>query len=1453
MNNPIPDRIHPRVLRPASVVVAIAALLGFQCMVASAATLSWSGGGANNNWNDSGNWGFAGTPAIGDTLVFPAGQPRLTNTNNIVGLTLNQIRFAGAGGGYAIYGNAITITNGIEATNSVGLNLLAVNIALGSPTDFIVNVATGAKLALGTGTAVSGAGGTLSGSVGLIKTGGGTNTLGGGFSNTYGGTTTVTNGLLELNKNGAMAAAIPHDLIIGNGSVACTVRNLAGAEIADVSNVTVNRLCTWDLHDHNETISALTLTGGSVTTGTGTLTLGGNITAIAAITTASISGQLSLGGVTRTISVGSGSASPDLIISANISDGGASAGITKTSAGQMTLSGTNTYTGVTTISGFVIAANDSAFGASGYSTNATICQTSAFLLVQGVDIGNEFLTLADNVDFRSSGTASWAGPITLNGDVLINAFGGTFTNSGVISGSGGFTKGQTGTLILSGSSGNTLDGPVVVNQGVLLLAKSGGQPIPSTVDSLTIGDDTGGVDADVVREAAANQINAGVDIIFRSSGLLDLNNFNDDVGFLTFNGGHITTGTGTVSVNGVVTVNSNTLAQAVIDGRMTLSGIISFNTVGHFFSPDMEINAAIGGSGGIAKDGIGELSLTASNSYASSTTVNDGHLIVDHSNALGSTAIATVVNSGGVLGLRFGVAVVNETLAIAGSGQSGFGALSSSFGSNSWTGDIILTSHATVTVSSGDHLNLSGAIMGGFNLTKGGTGTLQFSGAPANTYTGTTFVNAGVLALNKVNFDDAIAGNLVVGDGSGGADADIVQLLNANQIANTSDLTVNSSGLFDINSNFEGIDTLAGTGNVDVGGSFLNIGYDGGSSTFGGVILGAGQFNKQSGAGTITLSGNNTYTGTTAVNAGALLVNGSQPQTVVTVANAGTLGGSGTIGIVIGNGNITPGTSPGTLTTSNATFSATGDYYAELTGTTPGSGHDQLNVRGTNNLANATLHVVNNFPPGKPSIGDQFVILNNDGAEAITGTFTGLPNNATFNAGDIGYRINYTGGTGNDVVLTVLNAPGSSVTINAADRGWFNDSGDHTSGNLNYLCGESSDGFTRNNWMVFNIPQFAGTIVQAELLINTFSNLSSNPQETYVLRHVSTPIANLVAGGTGLTAIYDDLADGPVYSVRDLVKPEEGQRAIIPLNLTFINDATSAAGGQIALGGSILNLNTNNVNQNWFAFSLSAASDVQLRLTFGTSTLVNATDRGWYSSLGNHTANNMNYFVGRGFGLFSRDFFVFDLPSWSGQLLAAHLSLASFSNASPAGVLSYELHEVATAVSTLTNSASGATGVFADLADGGYYGGRSVFVAEQGTRISVPLGNGFIGAATAQIGNQIALGGSLPGVDANDPDRYLFGFSHLGSGGVSDTQLWLGFVPSTPGAALFSPGWPIALGGNRYQFVISGTAGTTNEVQTSTDLVNWDVVRTIYMTNANATFTYTNSYPNRQFRARLLQ
>src|SRR5262249_32681177 len=161
----------------------------------------------------------------------------------------------------------------------------------------------------------------------------------------------------------------------------------------------------------------------------------------------------------------------DLLVSANITDGAASAGITKTGSGQMQLSGSNSFTGVMTVDGFLRVANDNALGANGSATNATVVHANAFLLVEGVDIGHGILSLAGTAAFLSIGTASCAGNITLLGDVFINVFTGTFTNSGAITGSGGVTKGQSGTLIYAGSGINSYNGDTIVNAGVLQLSK----------------------------------------------------------------------------------------------------------------------------------------------------------------------------------------------------------------------------------------------------------------------------------------------------------------------------------------------------------------------------------------------------------------------------------------------------------------------------------------------------------------------------------------------------------------------------------------------------------------------------------------------------------------------------------------------------------------------------------------------------------------------------------------------------------------------------------------------------------------------------------------------------------------------------------------------------------------------------------------------------------------------
>ena len=82
---------------------------------------------------------------------------------------------------------------------------------------------------------------------------------------------------------------------------------------------------------------------------------------------------------------------------------------------------------------------------------------------------------------------------------------------------------------------------------------------------------------------------------------------------------------------------------------------------------------------------------------------------------------------------------------------------------------------------------------------------------------------------------------------------------------------------------------------------------------------------------------------------------------------------------------------------------------------TPGTGYDQLNVTGTVNLTGSTLNLSLGFTP---DVGTVFTLVNNDGVDAVVGTFQGLAEGATVLVNGMTFQISYVGGTGNDVTLT---------------------------------------------------------------------------------------------------------------------------------------------------------------------------------------------------------------------------------------------------------------------------------------------------------------------------------------------------------------------------------------------------------------------------------------------------
>ena len=259
----------------------------------------------------------------------------------------------------------------------------------------------------------------------------------------------------------------------------------------------------------------------------------------------------------------------------------------------------------------------------------------------------------------------------------------------------------------------------------------------------------------------------------------------------------------------------------------------------------------------------------------------------------------------------------------------------------------------------------------------------------------------------------------------------LVDNTNAVTLTITASLGVNNNQAWTNNSG--NLFTVSGA-NVSLSGNALTVNGTGNtliSSIISGIPAGSTLTKDES--GTLTLTGNNIYTRGTTVNGGTLLVNntaGSGTGTgSVTVNNAGTtLGGTGTIaGTVTVNagGNIAPGNggnNTGTLQTGALTL-AGATFRVDINGPTPGT-FDQLQVNtGGVTLGNQTSTLVvtvgTTLAPGQT-----FMILNKVSGGNSTGIFAGIPQGGTVVGSDgTVFSMNYDGGDGNDIVLTVVAAP----------------------------------------------------------------------------------------------------------------------------------------------------------------------------------------------------------------------------------------------------------------------------------------------------------------------------------------------------------------------------------------------------------------------------------------------
>jgi YVTN family beta-propeller protein/autotransporter-associated beta strand protein len=325
--------------------------------------------------------------------------------------------------------------------------------------------------------------------------------------------------------------------------------------------------------------------------------------------------------------------------------------------------------------------------------------------------------------------------------------------------------------------------------------------------------------------------------------------------------------------------------------------------------------------------------------------------VCSNGNALLGAGLTFVARTSGALGC---------TLASGATGASGpifTGGTLQIAGTISTSLPISLQSQGGTIDTNGNTATLSGPITGPGGLTKVGAGTLILSGT--SSYLGATSVNFGTL-----------------------------QAAAANVFSASSAFSVAAGAVLDLNSFNQTIGSLSGAGQVSLGTATLSAGADNTSTTFSGVMSGVGGGFTKIGTGTLTLSGNNSYTGPTNVNGGTLDVEGTiAASSLTTVNSSGLLMGTGTVGstVVASGGTFQPGSgAPGSFMTvaGNLAFQSGSTYMVQLNPATASF----VNVTGAATLNGATSAV---FATGN-YVANRYTILN--AAGGVNGTFNSLVN-----------------------------------------------------------------------------------------------------------------------------------------------------------------------------------------------------------------------------------------------------------------------------------------------------------------------------------------------------------------------------------------------------------------------------------------------------------------------------